>query len=268
MGLKQIPNERKHWSSDSLYCTELIKNSMTLTRYLTIKRCLHFHSQTNETNECNNDPLYRVRVLLNHLPKVSQELYQPNKQLTVDESLVGFDGRFSEKQHMPNKAHKQGIKFYVCCESETGYMYNWHCHSSTDKGLPNFTEKIVLKLLQPIDEMSGHEVYTDNFYTSISLANSLIERGIGLTGTVRLNRHGLPIQFKKPFIKSEMLSKKNRGPRYMRSGKTTIVQWYDNKLVTAISTHIPKGESEKELKLSPLQSSSLLLATSCMAFIS
>ncbi|XP_054156697.1 piggyBac transposable element-derived protein 4-like [Oppia nitens] len=251
MGLKQIPQEKSHWSNDSLYKTELISNAMTQQRYLTIKRSMHFHNQNSDIATMElNDPLFRVRLLLDHMPKISQLLYQPNKELTVDESLIGFHGKFSQAQYMPNKSHKRGIKFYVLCESSTGFMLNWHCHSTNDKGTESFSEQIVLKLLEHVGEFSGHEVYTDNFYTSIPLAKSLINRNIGITGTIRINRKGLPINFKKPFTNSEKLNKTKRGPIYMRNGKICCVQWFDNKLVTAISTHLTKGEVQKERILS------------------
>ena len=43
----------------------------------------------------------------------------------------------------------------------------------------------------------GHNLYIDNFYTSLRLAKYLIENGINVTGTIRENRKQFPPELKK-----------------------------------------------------------------------
>ncbi|XP_054156291.1 piggyBac transposable element-derived protein 4-like [Oppia nitens] len=182
---------------------------MSRDRYFAIKRGLHFCDE--ETGD-KSDEIYKVRMLLTHITQVSQHLYVPKKELSVDESLVAFKG-------------------------QTGYMLNLLCHCGDES--TSSTKDIVLKLLECMGEMSGHDIYTDNYYTSIELAEELIYRGMSLTGTLRKNRRGLPLNFKKFALK---LSRKQPGPFYMRKDKICCMAWYDNKQVLALSTHLTKGE--------------------------
>ncbi|XP_054159029.1 piggyBac transposable element-derived protein 4-like [Oppia nitens] len=182
---------------------------MSRDRYFAIKRGLHFCDE--ETGD-KSDEIYKVRMLLTHITQVSQHLYVPKKELSVDESLVAFKG-------------------------QSGYMLNLLCHCGDES--TSSTKDIVLKLLECMGEMSGHDIYTDNYYTSIELAEELIYRGMSLTGTLRKNRRGLPLNFKKFALK---LSRKQPGPFYMRKDKICCMAWYDNKQVLALSTHLTKGE--------------------------
>ena len=45
--------------------------------------------------------------------------------------------------------------------------------------------------------MNGRNITTDNLYTSIPLANKLLERKMTLVGTMRHNRVGLPKEVKR-----------------------------------------------------------------------
>ena len=197
------------------------------------------------------DNLNKVRLLLDKLPKISQNLYQPSKQLSIDESLVKFKGRFKYKQYIPSKASKFGIKFYVLAESTTGFLIDWMC--STDKK-PNpgrRTENIVFKLLESIEDNSGHELYTDNYYSSIRLAEKLSEKGIGFTGTIRQNRSGMPFHFQKDICN---LNSKNRGPLYMRREKLLCTAWFDRKLIFGLSSHLKSGEISVQRKSKSFES--------------
>ena len=51
----------------------------------------------------------------------------------------------------------------------------------------------------------GHNLYIDNFYTSLRLANYLIENCTNITGTIRENRKQFPLE-----VKSTILQKRDR----------------------------------------------------------
>jgi hypothetical protein len=46
-------------------------------------------------------------------------------------------------------------------------------------------------------ENVGHELYTDNFFSSPDLFDDLHDRKINCCGTVRLNRKDMPQEFRK-----------------------------------------------------------------------
>ena len=49
-------------------------------------------------------------------------LYNPSKELAIDEAMIKFQGRSSLKQYMPQKPIKRGIKVWVLADSRNGYF--------------------------------------------------------------------------------------------------------------------------------------------------
>ena len=49
-------------------------------------------------------------------------LYNPSKQLAINEAMTKFQGRSSLKQYMPQKPIKRGIKVWVLAESTNGFF--------------------------------------------------------------------------------------------------------------------------------------------------
>ena len=63
-------------------------------------------------------------------------------------------------------------------------------------------DKLVLELCKGFENTYRH-LFTDNFYTSVTLFKELIERGIKATGTIRKNRKFLPKDLMKNYIKDK-----------------------------------------------------------------
>lgn len=51
-----------------------------------------------------------------------QRLYSPTKELAIDETMVGFRGRFGSIQYMPQKPTKWGIKAFTLADGANGYL--------------------------------------------------------------------------------------------------------------------------------------------------
>ena len=52
------------------------------------------------------DKLYKVRPLLDAVLRNFKSCYSPSKNLSIDESVVGFKGRLALLQYMPKKPQK------------------------------------------------------------------------------------------------------------------------------------------------------------------
>ncbi|PIO09390.1 hypothetical protein AB205_0104030, partial [Aquarana catesbeiana] len=50
--------------------------------------------------------------------------YVPERDVSVDESLMAYKGRLSWIQYIASKRAQFGIKSYMLCESSTGYIWN------------------------------------------------------------------------------------------------------------------------------------------------
>ena len=71
------------------------------------------------------DALFKLQPFLQPLIANFQAAYTPNREMSVDEAMIGFNGMLSFMQYLPNKPTKWGMKAYVLADSRTGYVYNW-----------------------------------------------------------------------------------------------------------------------------------------------
>ena len=123
--------------------------------------------------------LAKIRPFTDLMVKKFQDNYILDKCISIDESLLGWKGHLSWVQYIPAKRKRFGIKFYELCESSTGYIWNYFIYAGTDtQYLEKYMDKpvsarIVLSLVDPLLEM-GYRLYTDNFHTSPTLADTIV----------------------------------------------------------------------------------------------
>lgn len=150
------------------------------------------------------DPCARFEMLVKHANTVFHKHYVPYKQLYIDESLVGTHCHSSIKQYLPNKLHhKLGMNFWMLCDSITKYCLGFYCYKGANNEEDrNLVKKnglgflVVENLLENYLE-KGYHLFTDNFYTSLHLAKSLLKRKTYLTGTIHQNMKEIPAEAKK-----------------------------------------------------------------------
>ena len=118
MGILKKPGIEMYWSKDPLFSTPIFTAIMTRNRFKLILKFLHFNNNRNapRPNDPNADKLYKLRPLLDHLYEKFQEVYTPNKYISIDESLLLWKGRLSFKQYIPLKRARFGIKTFMLCE--------------------------------------------------------------------------------------------------------------------------------------------------------
>ena len=56
------------------------------------------------------DMLYKVRPFMDNILENYKMHYQPQQQISVDESMITYKGRLCFIQYMPKKPHKWGLK--------------------------------------------------------------------------------------------------------------------------------------------------------------
>ena len=83
--------------------------------------------------ERGHDPLFKLRPFLTPLINNFKASYTLNREVSVDESMIGFKGRLSFIQYMPKKPTKWGMKAFVLADAHTGYIYDWHLYT----GIPD-----------------------------------------------------------------------------------------------------------------------------------
>ena len=129
------------------------------------------------------------------ITEIFKNNYLPEKEICVDESLVLFKERLRFKQYIRTKRARFGIKLFSLCSSD-GYLWNFNVYTGQgsdawivppDAISLSVSEKIVVSLMKDLLDL-GYSIYTDNWYTSIRLAEYLLEHDTLLTGTIRQNR--------------------------------------------------------------------------------
>lgn len=146
-----------------------------------------------------------------------------------DESMIPFRGRISFRQYIKSKRHRYGLKIFKLCTS-FGYTYSIQIYTGkqfwTQGSVPTH---VVMTLAQPLFN-KGHTVCTDNWYTSLDLANKLLAKKTHLIGTIKINRRGLPKE-----VTGQKLNRGEIAAKQNRKG-VTILKWKDTRDVTMLST--------------------------------
>ena len=108
-----------------MYHYSPIADRITRDRYRDISRYLHFvdNSTLTPRGSPGYDRLGKVRPVIDHLSACFLDLYDPHREVAVDEAMIKFTGRSTLKQFMPMKPVKRGIKVWALADSHNGYFH-------------------------------------------------------------------------------------------------------------------------------------------------
>lgn len=226
MGLDKKPSLRSYWSTNTFYKNDVAPACMSRNRFELLLRFWHF---SNNEDCPPGDRLYKIAKFIDKLVNNCQRMMTPPQTVCVDESLVKFRGRLVIKQYIPNKAAKYGVKLFKLCASK-GYTWNLKPYGGKERdpggAVPT---NVVLQLSEKLLH-EGRTIVTDNYYSSIDLANKLLDRKTHLLGTLRANRKGNPKQvITKKLKKGEVIAREN-------DQGIIVLKWKDKRDVLMIST--------------------------------
>ena len=126
MGLITKPNINCYWSTHPVLSTPFFPSVMSRTRFLQILRYLHFadNSCAPPHDSADYNKLYKIQPFLDLVIARFQEVYTPERQLAIDETLIKFKGKIHFRQFIPIKPGRFGIKAFTLAESSSGYVLN------------------------------------------------------------------------------------------------------------------------------------------------
>ena len=101
-------------------------------------------------------------------------------KVTVDKSMMRYmGGATSFVQFMPRKPIKQGIKIFtiICAYTAALLDFEVFCGAEVSNDQDNSALGVVRHLIQKayLTGVHGHTVYTDNWYTTMDLAQGLFQ---------------------------------------------------------------------------------------------
>src|ERR1044071_3565166 len=133
-----------------------------------------------------------------------------------------------------------GYKIRTLCGSD-GYPYHLKIYTGREASggsLPLGTRVVnnMVGVIEQKSDTSKHQLFFDNFFTSFQLLESLAERSVKATGTIRENSCGGAMQ-KLPSAQS--MNKMARGTfDYRCNGTVYIARWNDNSVVNVASNYL------------------------------
>lgn len=224
MGLVNMPNLRDYWRTDFLYKTR-VPEVMSRNRFELILGM--FHCGNNEMIEYGR--LNKVQHLVDMLVANFNKWYIPEDKVCIDESVVPFIGRLVFRQYLKNKKHRYGIKIFKLCLKDF-YTLRYNIYSGKEViRETDVSYKIVLKLMEPYLNF-GRTLYTDNWYSSVMLAEKLNQENTHLVGTLRANRKNNPENVvKKKLKKGEVIASQS-------NNNVVILKWRDKRDILLITT--------------------------------
>ncbi len=235
-------NYKYTWSTKYAQTLPRLSELLTSSQYEHIGRFLHMVTPAEE-QQLSGNRFCKILPFYNYLKSQCAKLYQPARELSIDERMVKSKARTHFRQYIRNKPTKWGYKFWVLADI-SGYTVDFDLYAGksvqvSDKGL---SYDVVRNLLQPYLNQ-GYKLFCDNFYTSPLLFNDLVDTGIVATGTLNTNRKEVP---EEVVIMKKFLDSKPRGTGYYfraKDSKITFCVWRDTKTVVMASTAFA-GHSE------------------------
>ncbi|XP_042863479.1 piggyBac transposable element-derived protein 4-like [Penaeus japonicus] len=242
MGVQPRPTYRFYWSENLLVYSNVFRQTMTRDRYDLLTANLHFSN--NEDPAATDDRLWKLRPVIDSLQRNFKEVFTPEKNIAVDESLWAYRGRHHAVQYNPSKRARFGMKVYKLCSSDgkaAGYTSEFKVYMGQDRSDVPASMKAVVDLMHGAELFEkGYQLYHDNWYSSPTLFHYLQSRKTHAVGTVRLNRKFMP----------KDLSVKKKGDTDVRTSRAgmMVMSLFDKKQVNILST-MHRGDEIVDLPL-------------------
>jgi hypothetical protein len=183
-----------------------VRNAMTSKAYEFMRAYIHFvdNDKRKPSGSPGHDALFKIRSAMDTIINGIRKCWNAGMRVTIDESMIRYMGRaVNFVQYMPAKPIKHGIKVYaVCCAvSQILLGYDVYLGKANDD---RSTLEVVDHLLKSANLTSarGRELFTDNYYTSMALAEHLfVKYGWTLCGNLTPTNKKTRTRKDVPFLK-------------------------------------------------------------------
>uniref|UniRef100_A0A146KVM3 PiggyBac transposable element-derived protein 4 n=2 Tax=Lygus hesperus TaxID=30085 RepID=A0A146KVM3_LYGHE len=226
-------NCRELWKDDGTGMM-ITRATFSYKRFLFLLRSVRFDHPSTRAEREKTDKLAAIRNVYDMFLANCRNNYSHGEFTTIGEMLFAFRGRCGFVQYMPNKPAKYGLKYHAICDSKTYYTSHFEVYCGKQKPGPrdvsNQPYDIVQRLSQDI-QRSNRNITMNDYYTSVPLADNLLERGLTVIGALKTNEREIPPEF---ISKSRKIGSTLYGFQY---DKTLIsIQTKRKKCVLILST--------------------------------
>ena len=187
MGIVKLPLIDDYWKKDPFLHYDPIASRITRDRFRDIWRYLHFvdNKTLPPPGTPGSDWLAKIRPFFNIINEQCMKLYQPQRDVSIDEAMVKFQGWSSVKQYLPMKPVKRGIKVWVLADTNV-YFWNMQVYTGEYGKGPRSSKT------------SQYHCITTSIVTTFLTQSSWSWKSWPYAcGTARSDRIGFPPQLKK-----------------------------------------------------------------------
>lgn len=202
VGIVKMPSKYDYWQRDEVYHYSPIAERISQKRFFEIHFYIHFanNATLSPPGSSGYDKLGKIRTILTSLTERFSTVYEPGRDLSIDEAMIPYKGRSSLKQYLPKKPVKRGFKV-MRAEAANGYVsglevYTGKKGNAVEHGLGS---SVVKHLSEDLHHTHRH-LYFDNLFSSVDLLLDLFRVGLYGCCTFRSNRKGFPKDL-KPYVK-------------------------------------------------------------------
>ena len=233
VGIVRILSVQMYWTTKWTENVPFFRDSISCNRFLLLYHTTLHVCHTNPNT--NSDRAHKITPLLEKLVHNFQHHYIPFQELSVNESMIGYKGRVAFRMYCPKKPSEWGLLMRTAACSHTDYLLNAVLYSgrNVNQNLEEGISKTGQAFIGAVSPFAnrGHHIYCDRLYSSVALVENLYRNGFHYTGTIQLNRVGIP--------------KKAKNVRGMRPGDISafrrnnvlLLNWRDKRIVSMISTY-------------------------------
>jgi len=205
MTVHREPTLRQYWSDRPDQPTHKVAGHMGRNRFVFIFRHLCMWQPADDDTKFSIWD--KIRPWSSHIQTLNVQLWKPGFEISVDESMVRYQGRSRDTVIIKSKPIPQGFKLYSAAES--GFMLTWAPHTKAGiqmDPLEYFPDELYqlsptravvasLCLRLPPSPSGWRHIFVDNYFTSVNLFMYLHRRKIFATGTARVSNSGIDEQF-------------------------------------------------------------------------
>lgn len=172
----------------------IFTNTMSRNDFEATMKHMRFDNRTTRRERLGADRFCAISEIWNPFVENCQKCYTPTSEVTIDEQLFPCKTRCPFTQYIASKPDKFGIKFWLLADAKTKYLFNARPYLGKDPARRQENDvpmDVCMKLMEPLYNQ-GYNLTTDNFFTSLRLADSLRDKGTSLLGTIRKQRREVP----------------------------------------------------------------------------
>ena len=205
MGMYIFPQRRMNWAlgvKGSLW----VRSVMTRDRFDMILKALHVRDYSLYTAEDikahkKADGFWPFAEFAEQIAARFRILYNPFQFLSLDEQTIGWKGAHPYRQYNKSKPQRWHLQLKVLADAATGYEIDFYCYRGSDEVRPPGLAATAYPAHQLTSNESlhnkGHILVTDNWFISLDQRRVLQPRAIGMIGTAKANRLGIPKEWQK-----------------------------------------------------------------------